>query len=86
MAFQKSIKHIEEMKTMDMRYLMVIMHNCFHSFEVSKNEVFVCVFTGHLLMCALIIQLYKHIIHFRFYCLKYVLMQKLYINNIVKKI
>lgn len=37
MAFQKSIKHIKEMYTLDMRYLMVIMHNCFHSFEVSKK-------------------------------------------------
>ncbi|GAA6066162.1 small subunit processome component 20 homolog, partial [Tachysurus ichikawai] len=33
MAFQKSIKHIAEMNSLDMRYLMVIMHNCFHSFE-----------------------------------------------------
>lgn len=39
MAFQKSIKHIQEMNTLDMRYLLVIMHNCFHSFEVSKNGV-----------------------------------------------
>lgn len=35
MAFQASIKRIEEMDTLDMKYLMVIMHSCFHSFEVS---------------------------------------------------
>ncbi|KAG7320342.1 hypothetical protein KOW79_016195 [Hemibagrus wyckioides] len=39
MAFQKSIKHIEEMKTLDMRYLMVIMHNCFHSFEIGDMSL-----------------------------------------------
>lgn len=33
-AFQKVIKHIKEMSTLDMKYLMAIMHNCFHSLEV----------------------------------------------------
>lgn len=45
MAFQKSIKYIKEMNTMDMRYLLVIMHICFHSFEVSKKGGRVCVCT-----------------------------------------
>ncbi|KAI5094075.1 small subunit processome component 20-like [Silurus meridionalis] len=39
MAFQKSVKHIEEMKTLDIRYLMVIMHNCFHSFETGDMSL-----------------------------------------------
>ncbi|XP_053097705.1 small subunit processome component 20 homolog [Pangasianodon hypophthalmus] len=39
MAFQKSIKYIEEMTTLDMRYLMVIMHNCFHSFEIGDMSL-----------------------------------------------
>ncbi|XP_060746083.1 small subunit processome component 20 homolog [Tachysurus vachellii] len=39
MAFQKSIKHIAEMNSLDMRYLMVIMHNCFHSFEIGDMSM-----------------------------------------------
>lgn len=35
MAFQKATKHIKEMSTLDMRYLTVVMHNCFHSLEVT---------------------------------------------------
>lgn len=34
-AFQKVTKHIKEMSTLDMRYLTAIMHNCFHSLEVT---------------------------------------------------
>lgn len=37
MAFQKATKHIKEMSTLDMRYLTVVMHNCFHSLEVTIN-------------------------------------------------
>ncbi|KAF5898818.1 small subunit processome component 20, partial [Clarias magur] len=39
MAFQKAIKRIEEMDTLDMRYLMVVMHNCFHSFEIGDMSL-----------------------------------------------
>ncbi|XP_060759153.1 small subunit processome component 20 homolog [Neoarius graeffei] len=39
MAFQASIKYIEEMNTLDMKYLMVIMHNCFHSFEIGDMSL-----------------------------------------------
>lgn len=35
MAFQKVTKHIKEMSTLDMRYLTAVMHNCFHSLEVT---------------------------------------------------
>ncbi|XP_050963565.1 small subunit processome component 20 homolog [Labeo rohita] len=38
-AFQKVIKHIKEMSTLDMKYLMAIMHNCFHSLEIGDMSL-----------------------------------------------
>ncbi|XP_062862543.1 small subunit processome component 20 homolog [Trichomycterus rosablanca] len=38
-AFQKCIKHIKEMSTLDIRYLTAIMHNCFHSFEIGDMSL-----------------------------------------------
>lgn len=40
MAFQKCIKYIKEMSVLDIRYLTAIMHNCFHSFQVSMRSHF----------------------------------------------
>ncbi|XP_073694690.1 small subunit processome component 20 homolog [Garra rufa] len=39
LAFQKVIKHIKEMSTLDMRYLNAIMHNCFHSIEIGDMSL-----------------------------------------------
>lgn len=56
MAFQKATKHIKEMSKLDMRYLTAVMHNCFHSLEVtvkiwdscdvtiSIEDLFLCIF------------------------------------------
>ncbi|KAK2893002.1 hypothetical protein Q8A67_012990 [Cirrhinus molitorella] len=38
-AFQKVIKHIKEMSTLDMRYLVPIMHNCFHSIKIGDMSL-----------------------------------------------
>ncbi|XP_051544163.1 small subunit processome component 20 homolog [Myxocyprinus asiaticus] len=38
-AFQKINKHIKEMSTLDMRYLTVVMHNCFHSFTIGDMSL-----------------------------------------------
>lgn len=39
LAFQKATKHIKEMRTLDMRYLTAVMHNCFHSFEIGDMSL-----------------------------------------------
>lgn len=37
-AFQDARRRIEDMQTLDMDYLSMIMHNCFDTFEVSRTH------------------------------------------------
>lgn len=34
-AFQAATRHVQQMETLDLNYLLALMHNCFYSFEVS---------------------------------------------------
>lgn len=51
-AFQDAARRVTEMRTLDLNYIITLIHNCFHTYEVGRNTIHVTSLAATVFYCS----------------------------------